>query len=212
MKKETYLFEKTHQSSTELPEKVSPKSFPLSFFFEAIGDITNFTFQFFKSLFKPPIEISETLRQSFLIGVQSLSLVGITAFIMGLVLTIQTRPSLALFGAESLLPGMIGVSIVREIGPVITAITTIQHNLKHVTPYRISPEKIAQWSAETAHVLALVEEKIKVVEQVMKWKDIAQEFHDKNCAEDHYGCCGGRSEPNFYECHADCEYRKYYFI
>ena len=122
MKKKTYPFEQNHQSSTELLEKVSPKPFPLSFFFEAIGDITNFTFQFFKSLFKPPMEIRETLRQSFLIGVQSLSLVGITAFIMGLVLTIQTRPSLALFGAESLLPGMIGVSIVREIGPVITAI------------------------------------------------------------------------------------------
>ena len=41
---------------------------------------------------------------------------------MGLVLTLQSRPSLALFGAESLLPGMVSVSLVREIGPVITAI------------------------------------------------------------------------------------------
>lgn len=100
----------------------------------------------------------------------------------------------------------------KKMIPVMTAITTIQHNLTHITPFSISPEKIAQWSAETAQVLALVEEKIKVVEQVMKWKDIAKEFHDKNCSEDHYGCCGGRSEPNFYECHADCEYQKYYFI
>ena len=41
---------------------------------------------------------------------------------MGLVLTIQSRPTLAEFGAESWLPAMVGVSIVREIGPVITAL------------------------------------------------------------------------------------------
>jgi phospholipid/cholesterol/gamma-HCH transport system permease protein len=41
---------------------------------------------------------------------------------MGLVLTIQSRPTLAEFGAESWLPAMISVSIVREIGPVITAL------------------------------------------------------------------------------------------
>jgi phospholipid/cholesterol/gamma-HCH transport system permease protein len=41
---------------------------------------------------------------------------------MGLVLTIQSRPTLASFGAESWLPAMVSVSIVREIGPVITGI------------------------------------------------------------------------------------------
>src|ERR1041384_434801 len=41
---------------------------------------------------------------------------------MGLVLTIQSRPTLVEFGAESWLPAMISVSIVREIGPVITAL------------------------------------------------------------------------------------------
>jgi phospholipid/cholesterol/gamma-HCH transport system permease protein len=41
---------------------------------------------------------------------------------MGLVLTIQSRPTLIEFGAESWLPAMIAVSIIREIGPVITAL------------------------------------------------------------------------------------------
>ena len=41
---------------------------------------------------------------------------------MGLVLTIQSRPTLVEFGAESWLPAMVAVSIVREIGPVITAL------------------------------------------------------------------------------------------
>ena len=41
---------------------------------------------------------------------------------MGLVLTIQSRPILAEFGAESWLPGMVGDSLIREIAPVITAL------------------------------------------------------------------------------------------
>jgi phospholipid/cholesterol/gamma-HCH transport system permease protein len=62
------------------------------------------------------------MRQCYVAGYKSLGLVTITGFIMGIVLTIQTRPTLARFGAESLIPGMIAVSIVREIGPVITAL------------------------------------------------------------------------------------------
>lgn len=41
---------------------------------------------------------------------------------MGLVLTIQLRPSLVEYGVESQLPAMVGIAIVREIGPVITAL------------------------------------------------------------------------------------------
>lgn len=41
---------------------------------------------------------------------------------MGLVLTIQSRPTLANFGAESWIPGMVGLSLIREIAPVITGL------------------------------------------------------------------------------------------
>ena len=47
---------------------------------------------------------------------------AITGFIMGLVLTLQSRPTLAEFGAESWLPGMVALSLIREIAPVITAL------------------------------------------------------------------------------------------
>jgi phospholipid/cholesterol/gamma-HCH transport system permease protein len=46
----------------------------------------------------------------------------ITAFIMGLVITIQSRPTLIEFGAEAWLPKMVSVSLIREIAPVITAL------------------------------------------------------------------------------------------
>jgi phospholipid/cholesterol/gamma-HCH transport system permease protein len=91
-------------------------------FFLEIGELSRFTGHFFKTVVRPPYEFRELLKQCYLIGYQSLSLVAITGFIMGLVLTIQTRPTLARFGAESWIPGMIAVSIVREIGPVITAL------------------------------------------------------------------------------------------
>lgn len=42
--------------------------------------------------------------------------------IMGLVLTIQSRPVLVDFGAVTMLPGMVTVSLIREMGPVITAL------------------------------------------------------------------------------------------
>src|SRR5690349_10659911 len=91
-------------------------------FLDEIGDITRFTARFFRELFKPSQEIDEFFRQCFWVGYKSLPLVGITAFIMGLVLTIQSRPTLVEFGAESLLPSMVAVSLVREISPVITAL------------------------------------------------------------------------------------------
>jgi phospholipid/cholesterol/gamma-HCH transport system permease protein len=47
--------------------------------------------------------------------------VAITAFILGIVMTMQSRPTLEEFGAVSLLPAMVAVSIIRELGPAITA-------------------------------------------------------------------------------------------
>jgi len=86
------------------------------------GEIALFARRFFREVFYPPYEFRELLRQSFLIGNKSIFLVATTGFIMGLVLTLQTRPTMAQFGAEAWMPAMVGISIVREIGPVITAL------------------------------------------------------------------------------------------
>lgn len=108
--------------SFEKREHVSKPFTSLSHFFFLVGDISRFAVHFFKEGFKTPFEWREVMRQSVEIGYRSLPLVGITAFIMGLVLTIQSRPTLIEFGAESWLPAMVSVSIIREIGPVITAL------------------------------------------------------------------------------------------
>jgi phospholipid/cholesterol/gamma-HCH transport system permease protein len=86
------------------------------------GNITLFISRFFKEVFTPPYEFKEFLKQSYKIGYKSIPLVAITGFIMGLVLTLQSRPTLASFGAESWLPSMVALSLIREIAPVITAL------------------------------------------------------------------------------------------
>jgi phospholipid/cholesterol/gamma-HCH transport system permease protein len=106
--------------SDKLPETVSGSVFAA--FFLKVSSLTIFTLRFFKEVIHPPYEFNELIKQSFLIGYRSLPLVGITGFIIGLVLTIQARPTLEKFGAESWLPAMVAVSIIREIGPVFTAL------------------------------------------------------------------------------------------
>ena len=92
-----------------------------SFFSEA-GAMTRFAGMFFEKGFRPRYEFRAFIKQCYVIGYQSLPLVGITGFIMGLVLTMQLRPSMVDYGAETQLPAVIGLAIIREIGPVITAL------------------------------------------------------------------------------------------
>lgn len=91
-------------------------------FFSEIGDIALFAKRFFTELFTPPFEFKELVRQCYNIGNRSLLLVMVTGFILGLVFTLQSRPTLEQFGAESWIPSMISISIIREIGPVIIAL------------------------------------------------------------------------------------------
>lgn len=91
-------------------------------FFIEVANISQFASQTIKYCFKKPFELKEFINQSISAGNKSLPLVSITALIMGLVLTIQMRPVLADLGAEVWLPSMVFVAVVREIGPVITAL------------------------------------------------------------------------------------------
>src|SRR5690606_12141820 len=87
-------------------------------FFAEIGDMTFFAGRFFRELFSAPFEFKELIRQCYNMGIRSLFLVTVTGFILGLVFTLQSRPTLMDLGAESWMPSMISISIVREIGPV----------------------------------------------------------------------------------------------
>jgi phospholipid/cholesterol/gamma-HCH transport system permease protein len=94
----------------------------IKLFLNEAGELSVFIGRFFKLIFKPRFEILEFFRQCFIIGYKSLPLIGLTAFIMGLVLTMQLRPTMVDYGVESQLPAIIGIAIIREVGPVISAL------------------------------------------------------------------------------------------
>jgi phospholipid/cholesterol/gamma-HCH transport system permease protein len=91
-------------------------------FLNETGELARFTLRFFREGFSPRFEWDEFVRQCYVIGYQSLPLVALTAFIIGLVLTMQLRPTMVYYGVEVQIPAMVGISIVREIGPILTAL------------------------------------------------------------------------------------------
>lgn len=76
----------------------------------------------FKNTFSKNFEFKEFLKHCFQIGNKSFGLISVTGTIIGLVLTIQSRPVLLKFGAVNMLPNMVAISLIREMGPVITAL------------------------------------------------------------------------------------------
>ncbi len=110
------------ERSIRLTDKTLEKREAASNFFVNIADVFLFISEVLKQSFTRHFEFKEFLHQCFQIGYKSLPLISITGTIMGLVLTIQSRPVLVDFGAVTMLPGMVAVSLIREMGPVITAL------------------------------------------------------------------------------------------
>lgn len=91
-------------------------------FLTDIADVFLFVGRIIREMFSRDFEFKEFLRQCYQVGYKSLPLISMTGGIMGFVLTIQSRPVLADFGAVSMLPSMVSLSLIREMGPVITAL------------------------------------------------------------------------------------------
>jgi phospholipid/cholesterol/gamma-HCH transport system permease protein len=91
-------------------------------YFTSVNRAYRFVGQFFKQVFKRPFHFSEIINQCFEIGLRSLTLITLTGFIIGIVFTKQSRPSLEDFGAASWLPSLIGIAIVKALGPLVTAL------------------------------------------------------------------------------------------
>ena len=108
--------------SIKFSEKTFERVERANSFITDIGGLSLFITQIVRETFSRDFEFKEFLRQCFKIGNKSLPLIAITGAIMGIVMTIQSRPALVEFGAVTMLPGMVALSIIREIGPVITAL------------------------------------------------------------------------------------------
>jgi len=91
-------------------------------FFEWFGELGLFCGRVARAAFTPPFEGAELLRQMDAIGAKSLPLVALAGAATGVVLSLQTRESLTHFGAKAMLPAIIVFSLIKESGPVITAL------------------------------------------------------------------------------------------
>ncbi len=110
------------KQSIRISEQTLARTREANNFLTNVADVFLFITRVTKETFSRQFEFKEFLNQCYQIGNKTLPLISVTGIIIGLVLTIQSRPALVDFGAESMLPGMVAISLIREMGPVITAL------------------------------------------------------------------------------------------
>lgn len=91
-------------------------------FFERTGFLGMFAARFLREVWLPPYEGRELVRQMDEVGSKSFLLVVITGLSTGIVLSMQSRGTLTYFGAEAMLPDLVALSVIKEFGPVFTAV------------------------------------------------------------------------------------------
>ncbi|MEE9455668.1 MAG: ABC transporter permease [bacterium] len=105
----------------------------LLFWFERFGrvitylleDVGSTTILFFKAAyyaFKRPFKPARIIEQMVRIGVDSVPVVMLTAVFTGMVLALQATYQIAKFGADIYIGGIVGISMTRELGPVLTGL------------------------------------------------------------------------------------------
>ncbi len=94
----------------------------LTYWLEWFGELTMFSWRVLRAAVTPPFEFREMIRQADEVGSKSMPLVALAGAAIGVVLAMQSQQSLTRFGAKSMLPTALVFSIVREIGPIITAL------------------------------------------------------------------------------------------
>ena len=88
----------------------------------AVGELSLFGARALLEAFRPPYEFREVIRHIFEIGWRSTPLVATSGFAIGVVLSMHTRASLERFGAEAMIPAGLAIALVRETGPLVTAL------------------------------------------------------------------------------------------
>jgi phospholipid/cholesterol/gamma-HCH transport system permease protein len=91
-------------------------------FFQATGTFVFFTLRVISHIFRPPLYVSQLLRQFVDIGYYCLPVVGLTALFSGMVLALQSYTGFARFSAEGAIATVVVLSITRELGPVMAGL------------------------------------------------------------------------------------------
>jgi len=87
-----------------------------------LGRVTRFGGQIVASFFRPPLRIARTVEAVYDLGFLSVILIATSGFAVGAVLGLQGYTTLVRFGAEGSLGAVVGLSLIRELGPVLTGL------------------------------------------------------------------------------------------
>ena len=84
-----------------------------------------FLYETIQSLFIPPYSLNLLLKQILFVGARSILVIIIAGLFVGMVIDLQFYDTLVRFGSVSLLGSAVGLSLIRELGPVLTALMVI---------------------------------------------------------------------------------------
>ncbi len=87
-----------------------------------VGEVSLFGLRAVGQAFLPPYEFREVVRHIFEIGYRSAPLIATSGLAIGVVLSMHTRASLERFGAEAMIPAGLAIALIRETGPLVTAL------------------------------------------------------------------------------------------
>ncbi len=90
--------------------------------FESTGELGMFALQALRLGVRPPFELREFANQLFEIGWSSCLLIIVAGFAVGAVLALQTRASMAQFGASALVPQAVSFGLFKDVGPLVTGL------------------------------------------------------------------------------------------
>jgi phospholipid/cholesterol/gamma-HCH transport system permease protein len=91
-------------------------------FIDDLGKLAIFTGQILAALVRPPVRVRAFVTEVFKLGVLSLIIICVSGVAVGMVLGLQGYNTLVRFGAEQSLGAVVGLSLIRELGPVLTAL------------------------------------------------------------------------------------------
>ncbi|MDI6852724.1 MAG: MlaE family lipid ABC transporter permease subunit [Deltaproteobacteria bacterium] len=91
-------------------------------FLQGVGHVTLFLLEGLYLAFVPPFRFRRILREVFFIGFKSSVIILLTASFTGMVLGLQGYYTLKQYGSESALGSAVALSLIRELGPVLTAL------------------------------------------------------------------------------------------
>jgi phospholipid/cholesterol/gamma-HCH transport system permease protein len=95
---------------------------PIKSALEEIQNLSILTGRTVSAFVRPPFYWRDTWVQMDHIGVQSLVIVSLTGIFTGMVLALQSAVQLSDFGASLFVGQLVAASVVRELGPVLTAL------------------------------------------------------------------------------------------